>query len=138
MLSRILKDTSVAGLSEMFFIGVTYATTFLISRALGAEGVGVYTQAMLVTTFVSLLARLGLDVGVLRFVPLYLVREDGGHVRGLMLTASGLVLVTSLALGGGVFVGADLLANAVFKEPRLTPVLRVFALAIPFLALSYL
>jgi O-antigen/teichoic acid export membrane protein len=136
MLSRILKDTGVAGLGEIFFISVTYATTFLISRSLGAEGVGIYAQAMLVTTFVSLLARLGLDVGVLRFIPLYLVKKDGGYVRGVMLTASGLVLVTSLALGGGVFVAADLLANLVFKEPRLTPVLRVFALAIPLLALS--
>ena len=136
MLSRIIKDTGIAGLGEVVFIVMTYTSNVIISRFLGAKGVGIYAQAMTIVSFVSLLAWLGLDVGVLRFLSLYLAQKDLGYVKGMMYFASSLVLVMSVLLGGGVFLTADLFADRVFREPQLTFVLRIFALTVPFTALT--
>lgn len=135
MLSKIIKDTGISGFGEFFYVLASYATDVMISRFLGAEGVGIYAQAMAIVLVVSLLAQSGLDVGILRFLALYLAKKEMGYIQGVMYFASLLVLTTGVILGGGVFVAADLLANSVFNEPQLTFVLRMFALTVPFVAL---
>jgi O-antigen/teichoic acid export membrane protein len=135
MLSKIIKDTGISGLGEFFYVLASYATDVMISRFLGAEGVGIYAQAITIVLLVSLLAQFGFDVGILRFLSLYLAKKSLGYIQGVMYFASWLVLITGVILSGGVFVAADLLANSVFNEPQLTFVLRMFVLTVPFIAL---
>jgi O-antigen/teichoic acid export membrane protein len=135
MLSKVAKDTLISGFGEFIYVGALYVITLLISRALGAEGIGIYAQAMTVIFLVSLLAQVGFDVGILRFLSLYLAKRDWTHVRGMMYFISWFILITSVVLGIGVFVAADFISDSFFDEPRLAAVLRVFAVTIPFLAL---
>ena len=135
MLSKVAKDTFISGIAEFVYVGALYAITLLISRFLGAEGIGVYAQAMTVVFFASVLAQVGFDVGIVRFLSMYLAKKDWAHVRGVMYFVSWCILITSVILGIGVFVAANFISDSFFDEPRLAVVLRVFAVTIPFLAL---
>ncbi len=135
MLAKIIKDTGISGIGEFFYVIAIYTSNIIIIRFLGAEGIGIYAQAMAIVFFVSLLSQWGLDIGILRFLSVYLAKKDLGYVQGITYFASWAVLMTSVLLSGGVFIAAGLLANSVFNEPQLTLVLRTFALTIPFIAL---
>jgi len=134
-LIKIAKDTSITGLGELFYVVVAYAISLIISRFLGAQGMGIYAQATTVLLLASLLARSGLEGGILRFVSAYLARRDYARVDGITLFATRLVLITSIVWGGILFLGADVLANEFWHEPQLAFVLRLFALIVPFSAL---
>ncbi len=134
-LTKIAKDTSITGLGELFYVVVAYAISFIISRFLGAQGMGIYAQATTVLLLASLLARSGFEGGILRFVSVYLARRDYARVDGITFFATRLVFITGIVCGGILFVGADVLANEVWHEPQLASILRGFALIVPFSAL---
>ena len=135
MFSKIVRDTFISGAGEFIYIVAIYTVNLIISRFLGAEGIGIYAQAIAITSFVSLAALVGFDVGILRFLSLYLTKEDWGHARGLMSFAPKFIFLTSLVLAGVVFVTSDFIANTVLSEPQLTIALRVFAFTVPLVAL---
>lgn len=135
-LTKIVKNTGIAGVGELFYTILVYILNLVISRFLGAEGIGIYAQAITITLLATLVARLGLDGGILRFISLYLARRQFSYLQGLNSFVSRLILLTGLLLGGGLFLSAGLLANSVLHEPQLIFVLRMFSITVPFLALT--
>jgi O-antigen/teichoic acid export membrane protein len=135
-LVKIVKNMGIAGCGELFYAVTIYALNLLLSRFLGAKGVGIYAQATTVTLLTTLLARLGFDGGILRFISIYLGRRDSSQIQELTSFVSRLVLLTSIVLGSGLFLAADVLANSVLHEPLLVFMLRMYALTVPFLALQ--
>jgi O-antigen/teichoic acid export membrane protein len=135
-LLKVVTNSGIAGFGELFYVAVVYALNVLISRFLGAEGVGIYAQAIAVTLLAVLLARLGFDAGILRFVSQYLARHDFEHIRQMASFVSRFVLLTSITVAIGLFLIADVLATSVLHEPSLTFVFRLFALTVPLLSLE--
>ncbi len=133
---KITKDILMAAFGEFFYVASMYSTNVLFSRFLGAYGVGVYAQAMAIVLFISVFARLGLDLGILRFLSFYLANHDFSYVKGIIRYVSVLVLLLSVALGSVVFITAPGLAVDIFNDPQLTFILRIFILTIPFFALT--
>lgn len=78
----------------------------LATRALGAEGAGVFLLAVAAFTILTTLARLGADVGLVRFVSASLAADQPAEVRPA-LTIAALPVVAA-----GVVSGALLLAFA--------------------------
>jgi O-antigen/teichoic acid export membrane protein len=135
-LLKVVTNSGIAGFGELFYVVVVYALNVLISRFLGAEGVGIYAQAITVTLLATLLARLGFDGGILKFISQYLARHDFEHIRQMASFVSRFVLLTSTVLAIGLFLIADVLANSVLHEPSLIFMLRIFALTVPLLSLE--
>ena len=133
-LIKLLKDSIIAGGGEVFYIVVIYVTNLILSRSMGPGGVGVYAQATGIVLFVIMIARIGLEGSVLRYVSIYFGRQDFRHIRGLILFSVAAILVTSTVLGGGTFFLADEISIKLFHEPQLGCVLRFFALTIPLMA----
>ena len=51
---KIAKDSGIAGFGILFYVITAYGINFVISRFLGAEGVGIYAQAMTIVLFIPL------------------------------------------------------------------------------------
>jgi O-antigen/teichoic acid export membrane protein len=108
----------------------------VLTRFVGAEVLGLYTLGWSLVDLFSKFGLFGLDRGVIRFVS---QRHSDGDAEGahrVVGQALALGLTASLLATAGVWVAAPWLAASVFHQPALSPVLRILALAIPFLVVS--
>jgi O-antigen/teichoic acid export membrane protein len=78
--------------------------------------------------FVSTLSLVGFTQGVPRYLSRY---ESEADLRGVWVSGLGVAGVVSVAAAAGIFVGAELIADALMGRPNAATLLRLFALAIP-------
>lgn len=112
-----------------------YATRAAIAQMHGPAQLGLYALGVTVAQVANVLAQFGMDNGVVRYVAHHGAGGDTARVRGTILQALGITLVLSVALSGGLFLGAPILAERVFGKPFLATMFRAFAAAVPFLTL---
>jgi len=110
--------------------GASSGLHVVLARFLGPAGYGLFALGRAVMNIGDSVAKLGTDIGVVRFVS----KEDavGNKLEAAVTFRTALVLATvgSLVVSVALFAGAPFL-NTFFEEPGFTPVLRYFALALP-------
>lgn len=103
----------------------------IVARFLGANQFGLYRLGFSFVSLQSGFALLGLQAGVVRFIPIAKLQKDEGRLWGIVqigLIGPGAI---GLTLGLLLFLFARPVANQVFHDPALTPVLRLFSWYIP-------
>lgn len=109
---------------------LAFGLNVAVGRLLGAEGAGLYFLSLSVVSIGAVVARMGMENTLVRFVATYVEKNDWGRARGVLryvLKTAGLL---SLALAIGITLAAPLIATWVFKEPQMTPVLRAMGIAL--------
>jgi O-antigen/teichoic acid export membrane protein len=129
------KGSGITFFGSLLEYAFRFAFSIVITRAIGAEQFGLYTLALTVASLVEVIASLGLPLGVTRFVPIFAQERDEAGLWGLLQSTAALAGTISLFMAGGVFALADPLAERLFHEPSLAPLLRVASVAIPLGAL---
>jgi O-antigen/teichoic acid export membrane protein len=109
-----------------------YGSHLLIARLLGVEAFGVFVLGVAVYQWMEMCAGLGLPQGVVRYVSIYQRGQDHQRLKGVLRDVWRLTLGVGIGLGLLLYLTAPLLAQGIFSEPRLTDVLRIFALGLPF------
>lgn len=135
VLGKIAAGAGLSLVGALFSNAAAYAFGLLIAWSLGSAALGLYAIGLGLMQLANVICRLGLPEALLRFVPIYEVNDDAARLRGLLrLTLS---LAGSVGLLGGalLFVCAGTIAQAVFRQPELTPYLEWFALALPIFTL---
>jgi O-antigen/teichoic acid export membrane protein len=117
---------------------VTFALQVLLSRTLGTVLYGLYSLGLTVTRFLREITALGLQSGIVRFGSVEWSRGNDRLLRGTLIASLGIAAVTSTFGALLLLATAPWLAAAVFDDPALTPVLRIFALGLPFYTLLYI
>jgi O-antigen/teichoic acid export membrane protein len=112
-----------------------YATQVVLARLYGPAQLGLYALGVTVTEMVQVLAQLGMNHGVVRYVAHYQAERDISRVRGTILLALWTVFALGLVLAVLMFFGSAFLANEVFAKPFLETGIRIVAFAVPFFAL---
>lgn len=128
----IIFAGTVFNYGSRFFIGI------LLARLLGAEQLGLYNLALTAAAVAAGLTLLGLRSALVRYVSLYASRRDAAGLWGTLQIGLGLPVLLSVPVGIGLYVFAPAIAERLFDEPRLVPLLRLVSLVIPFLALNEL
>jgi len=118
--------------ASRFFIGI------LLARLLGADQFGLYNLAMTAAAVAAGLVFLGLKPALVRYVSLYASRRDSAGLWGTLQIGLGLPAILSVLMAVGMYALASPIAERLFSEPRLVPLLRLVSLVVPFLALSEL
>jgi O-antigen/teichoic acid export membrane protein len=95
---------------------------------------GIYQLALAVFAMAGTVSQLGMNSGLLRFVPIFRARGDRARMVGAVRLSVTVALLTSGALGLGLFLLAEPVARGVFDEPGFAPVARAVAVAVPFFA----
>jgi len=115
---------------------VSYAGRFILgilfARFMGADQYGLFDLIGTVLEITVSLSALGLSSALVHYVAVFAARRDTKSLQGTLLTGIGIPALVSLLTAGGLFACADPVARLVFHEPRLIPLLRLAALAIPF------
>ncbi|RKY68676.1 MAG: hypothetical protein DRQ24_11485, partial [Candidatus Latescibacterota bacterium] len=130
------KGGGIVFIGRLFQYGSRFLIALLTARLLGAEQLGLCSLALSAVFITSNLASLGLTAAMVRYVSLFANRRDTDRLWGTLQTGLGLTAVTSTLMGLGLFALADPIAEQLFHEPELIPLLQIISLAIPFVASS--
>ena len=120
----------------VFAYAIRLLIGILLARFLGAEQFGLYSLAYSAVEMAVGLSALGLGRALLRYVPMFAGRGDTAGLWGVLQVGLGLTAAASLLVGVGLYVLATPIAELLFEEPRLVPLLRLGSLMIPFMALG--
>jgi O-antigen/teichoic acid export membrane protein len=125
----LLKGGGAVLLGLVVELGISFVGKALIARELGRVKYGGVSLGITTAAIASTLILLGLRNGVGRYLPR---DDDPGERRSVLVSAFRIAVPLSMLAGLGVFLAAPVLATEVFSDPGVAPVMRVFAVAIPF------
>ena len=133
-----LRIQLAIGLVAKGFAAVaSFVLNWLIARAFGPSGVGVFALAQTTATLAAVFALMGLEDVVVREVARALKLGQSGGARRLLVAGAQQAALISAMLGFGLFLLRDRFATAVAAEPELAPVLGIMSAAVPILTMIY-
>ena len=131
ILSEALLSFSGMSLGSVF----RYMFSIIMARFLGAQMLGLYSLGNAITRIAEILALLGLDNGVLRFVSRD--TEDKFNVDRSIYTSLKIGLISSILIAVLLFLSAEKIVNEILNEDSfLITVIKVFAISLPFTVLT--
>lgn len=104
---------------------------------MGGTGVSEYGSVSVMMAIFStgmIFAQIGIPNGIQRFVAYYLGRDEKYKAIGSFQTGLALITASSVITGTILFVSAPWLANSIFQNSKLTLLIRMAAVALPFRA----
>lgn len=113
-----------------------YIVIYLISKKNGAEGVGYYSLINQLLLLLGVIATLGMNVSVLRYVGQFTKTAEESQIKNLYRSILKLSLPTSIVLGILTYLIAPFLAEKVFTNRAYTEAIQWTALALPFFTLN--
>jgi O-antigen/teichoic acid export membrane protein len=113
-----------------------FAIAFLLARILGAEQYGLYSLALSAAAILTTLSLLGMDDAILRNVAVSKSRNDDQSLWGMLQLTFGFTFLASVISGIVLYIFAEPIAEVIFSEPLLTPMLQLVAIIIPMLTLG--
>ncbi|MBF9153049.1 lipopolysaccharide biosynthesis protein [Novosphingobium jiangmenense] len=113
----------------------SFGLNLLISRALGAEGVGAYQIALATATLLAVASTIGLDTVVLRSVAVAHRRGDTGMARAAIVRSIRVVATLGTVIGLAMAALAWPMTHLMMDRPELFLPVLIMALAVPMLAL---
>jgi O-antigen/teichoic acid export membrane protein len=130
------RGTGFLALGSFFEAGVRFLIALMLARLLGAGNYGLYVLAISTVTLFASFSALGLDDAMVRYVAILAGRRDGLGVRGTIKLGVLVSGVGGVLIAAVMFVAAQPIAEGIFDEPRLTHLLRLLAIVVPFLSMS--
>lgn len=131
---RLLKG-SIGGFAlKISSTGMNFLSAILLARLLGPVDYGIYSYAMALIFFMSILTSLGLPSLVVRYIAGYYAKSEWGHIRGLLLTSNKVVIFTSILILSIGWVSTYLFSDK-FKPLQLST-LQVALALLPLMSLS--
>ncbi len=124
----------------VFILGLAFSKLFgifykaLVART-GPYNYGVLSLGIGIFGFFSMIATMGLDLGVTKYVAYYRQKIDDQRIKGIITSAMKLAFTFSLILSVIGFFLAETIAVRIFHNKDLVIVLRILLLIIPFDAL---
>jgi len=134
--------TSVAKGATIIFGGMIAGTVLgmvnqiILGRYLGPENYGLFNLSMSVVMVAGTLSVFGLFGSLSRFIPYNLERNERDTVRSVIDFGSLFSFLLGVVFAVIVFLLAGRLATGIFHDPRLEPVLKIFAFVIPLHSLQ--
>src|SRR5215217_4082803 len=132
---RIARGAGISSFGQGIERVLLYATQVALARLYGPAQLGLYALGVTVTEMAQVLAQLGMNHGVVRYVAHYQAERDISRVRGTILLALWTVSALGVVLTGLMVLGSGFLANEVFDKPPLKTGITIVAFAVPFFAL---
>ncbi len=115
---------------------MVYAYRVIIARVYGPEAYGLFSLALMVSSWIIAFASLGLIDGILRYVALYRGKNNYQKIAYLVKTGSKILIYTSVLSGIVSYLLSEFIAVNIFHNPDLTIYLKIFSIGIPFYILA--
>ena len=136
-LRHIAANSALALICKIVSIPLGYLTLVVIARLFGAEQMGTYTIVIYLITLLSVVCRLGLDLGLLRFFAALKAEGRDGELLHYFYPAIGMTLLMSGLAAFLLYGSGDWLARH-FHSPNLPYLLGYVAPALPLTVVAAL
>jgi len=135
-LRKIAKGAGFVLIGTLIGRAFGYGSRLIIARFLGVSEYGLISLAFAGMSIVAALSLVGMTQGITRYVSFYKGKGDKGKIKGTIISALKITLPLSLLFAFLLFYKADWISIHVFHDANLTPILRIFSIAIPFWVLA--
>ena len=135
-LRKIAKGAGIGFTGTFIGMALGYLSRMVIARFLGASDYGLICLGFAAMSIAATLSLVGLPSGIVRYVSFHKGKGNKGKIKGTIISALKISIPISLILTLLVFFFADWISVNIFHESRLTSVLRIFSIAIPFYVLA--
>ena len=135
-LRKIAKGASIILIGTFIGRMFGYLSRMVIARFLGASDYGLIALGFAVMSIAATLALVGTKSGIIRYISFYKGKEDMGRIKGTIISSLKITLPLSLVLTFILFWYANWISIHVFHDGDLTPIIRIFAIGIPFFVLT--
>ncbi len=130
--NTIAKGGGITFVGSVIGKGLIFISMIVLARILSTEMLGIYVLGLAILNLSSLISRLGLDTGALRFVSMYYGSDDRSKIKGTIIQSIVFSFLAGSILGVIMFFNADIISIKIFKNPELTWVIKVFSVGVPF------
>jgi O-antigen/teichoic acid export membrane protein len=130
--ARVARGAGISTAGQGIGRVLGYVGLLAIARLFGPTAQGFYQAGVAVLNGAQILSRFGMENGVVRYVAHYRAQEDTARVKGTIIQAIGITLALSLVIAAVMFFGAELAEGWKFRDYSMKPVLRAFAVVLPF------
>jgi O-antigen/teichoic acid export membrane protein len=137
-LRKIARGTGIALIGTFVALLLGFITRLIIARYGSEADYGVYSLAIVIMTFATVLVSLGLTDGVARYIAYFRGRRETTKVRGITSVSVQLSVLVSIIFSIALFFSAGYIASNIFHTLELGPALKAFAIGLPFLAITNL
>lgn len=117
-------------------MGLGYILIFLISKKLGAEGVGFFQVILQLITVLGMILGLGMNISVLRFVGQFNNPLKESNLHFLYKCILQTILPITLLVGAGIYLSAESMTNWLGKEHSYTIAIKLAGIALPFFTIN--
>jgi O-antigen/teichoic acid export membrane protein len=107
----VRRAASAVALPLLGGLGLSFVTSIVLARWLGAAEFGTYTYILSWVTLLGLIALFGLDATLVSQLPRLATTAAWGHLGGLLRWANAVTLVGSLCLAGLVILAGWLIVD---------------------------
>lgn len=126
-LKIIAAGAGIDLLGRIYNALLRYIFVILLARLLGAADMGIFFLAVVLVEFAAMFSRLGLETGIIKFIPMH---QDAGKIKGILLHSLQISLLIALAVSAGIWLNSGAIAG-IFQKAKLDVVLKIIVLGIP-------
>ena len=134
-LRKIARGTGIALIGVTSGLLFSFIARLIIARYGLQANYGIFSLALAILNFATILASLGLYSGAARYIAYFRGKEDASKVHTTISTSIKLSAIASIAFGFAIFLAAETIALRIFHSPELALPLKIFAAGIPFFTL---
>jgi len=139
----VVAEETAGGVFHLFWGGslatvLSAVCAILVARLLGPELYGVYSLALIVSSFLMLFTDFGVSQALTRFIAHHMSKGEQGHVIPLLRTGLAFSLATSLIIFSVGFILADQLTNLLVSRPGMVYLVRLTLILVVLQPLSTL
>ena len=135
--SKKAKETTVTFSGLVYGNFNRYLYSALLARWVGAEFLGIYSLANAIMLISEVVAKMGLETGVMRFVSRLNPELDQEKIQKIIASALKMTTIFSLVIMVALIISSGAIVKNILNEPPLLKlVIIIFAIAIPFNALT--
>lgn len=116
------------------FLGMIFRVW--LAGAVGAEGMGLYSQVFSFYMLASAFASTGINTAVTRMVSEEVSKGRFGAVKPILARCIAVTLTIALTSAAVIFFGADFIANTIIGDSRAAPSLRALTPSLLFMGVS--
>lgn len=132
----VAKGGGITLAGKLFTNAIRLVTAFLLARLLGAEQYGMYQLSLNVITLVAGVVLLGFDRALTRFMAISIARREDDKTWGILQLGIGIPLLLSVLTNIGLYLLAYPIADQIFHDVRMAPLLQIVSIFASFSALS--
>ena len=128
---KIAVGSGIALLGSIVGVILTLACHFVLARYLGPADYGIYALGLNIMSILGIFSMMGLHLGTVRFISIYLGEKNFAKLKGVILSALISVFISSTIIGISCYFMSGFISTSLFKKTQLFFVIRAISLILP-------